>query len=503
MRKSTIQDMHAIAAKKGGKCLSTTYVNSQTKLEWECAKGHHWSAVPASVKSRTWCPQCAGLVAPSLAEMTQFAKSKGGMCLSTEYQNNRTKMKWRCKDGHDWEMNWTHVERGQWCPRCSDMVSERICRKFCEHIFGEKFPKTKPKWLVNARENRMELDGYSEKLKIACEYQGAQHYRRVKIFERTRNFADQLDDDRVKKRLCAEHSIALIEVPHTVSHSQMGHFMLKEAERLGLQPANRHIPAYTELDAFSPSLLKEMQALAKAHNGKCLSMGYVDNHTGLKWQCEEGHIFENTPAHIKGGQWCRKCEGLERGTIEQMHELAKRKGGVCLSKVYVNNRVKLRWRCDEGHEWEAAPSGIKGGDWCARCSGMAKKTIDDMRRLAESHEGKCLSGVYVGVFSPLKWQCKYGHTWEVAPHSMILRKTWCPHCAHNVRLTIEDMHKTAERMGGKCLSTVYVNSQTKLRWRCNKGHEWDAIPNNVRKGQWCPVCGRKKVWETRRKRMKP
>jgi len=47
---------------------------------------------------------------------------------------------------------------------------------------------------------------------------------------------------------------------------------------------------------------------------------------------------------------------------------------------------------------------------------------------------------------------------------------------------------TAEK-GGLCLSTAYVNSKTKLLFRCSEGHEWESIPSNILKGHWCRICG--------------
>lgn len=55
-------------------------------------------------------------------------------------------------------------------------------------------------------------------------------------------------------------------------------------------------------------------------------------------------------------------------------------------------------------------------------------------------------------------------------------------------LTIKDMHLTAEQRNGKCLSQIYVNNYSKLTWQCNVGHVWQAKPNNIRNGQWCPIC---------------
>jgi len=43
---------------------------------------------------------------------------------------------------------------------------------------------------------------------------------------------------------------------------------------------------------------------------------------------------------------------------------------------------------------------------------------------------------------------------------------------------------------GECLSEEYINSQTKLLWRCEAGHEWWARPNSVLKDRkdWCRKC---------------
>ncbi len=56
------------------------------------------------------------------------------------------------------------------------------------------------------------------------------------------------------------------------------------------------------------------------------------------------------------------------------------------------------------------------------------------------------------------------------------------------RLTIEERREIGEKRGGECLSPEYVNAHTKLRWRCEKGHEWEATPNHVKRGSWCPYC---------------
>nr|MBT6353493.1 hypothetical protein [Pelagibacteraceae bacterium] len=56
------------------------------------------------------------------------------------------------------------------------------------------------------------------------------------------------------------------------------------------------------------------------------------------------------------------------------------------------------------------------------------------------------------------------------------------------KLRIEDMHNIAAERNGKCLSTDYINNSIKIKWECAEGHTWEAIPDSVKRGSWCPIC---------------
>ena len=62
-------------------------------------------------------------------------------------------------------------------------------------------------------------------------------------------------------------------------------------------------------------------------------------------------------------------------------------------------------------------------------------------------------------------------------------------------LTIDDMRVIAQTRHGVCLSKRYVNIETKLSWRCVVGHAWRTTPHLVRMGKWCPQCGHQKKSE--------
>jgi len=55
----------------------------------------------------------------TLSDMQQLAKSRGGQCLSKEYTDLKTKMKWKCAFGHEWEATPKLPLTGHWCPKCT------------------------------------------------------------------------------------------------------------------------------------------------------------------------------------------------------------------------------------------------------------------------------------------------------------------------------------------------------------------------------------------------
>jgi hypothetical protein len=156
-----------------------------------------------------------------------------------------------------------------------------------------------------------------------------------------------------------------------------------------------------------------------------------------------------------------------------MRALAERRGGECLSDKYVNNEMKLRWRCAAGHEWEAAPGLVKGGTWCPHCAHVARLSLNAMASIAASQGGRCLSTEYINVATHLSWRCEAGHQWTATAASIRSGK-WCPRCVHNQHLELEAMQRLALRRGGRCLSTMYVNNRQPLLWECKRRHRWKA-----------------------------
>lgn len=120
-KKWTIDDMQQIAAKYGGKCLSTAYESKRKKLSWKCEKGHIWSALPAGIiYNNSWCSICSR-GNTTIQKMREIAAKNNGICLSLKYVGMFHKLQWKCSNDHIWEAKPLDIlVKHKWCPQCSD-----------------------------------------------------------------------------------------------------------------------------------------------------------------------------------------------------------------------------------------------------------------------------------------------------------------------------------------------------------------------------------------------
>ena len=451
-RKQRLDQLRALAESKGGILLSTSYTNNKTKLKWRCEKGHEWQAIPTNVRRGHWCLVCGNerqgrAKAFTVEMMRKVAAKKGGECLSAVYRNTVTKLRWRCQHGHEWESVPGSIlgsggNKGTWCPICAGRLSKK--------------------------------------------------------------------------------------------------------------------------DALS-----ELAKLAVKRGGLLLSTKYRDAHGKLQWRCAKGHEWKAIADGVKRGGWCPVCSGRVPLTLKDMQIAAARYGGKCLSSHYENIDSPLRWRCAEGHEWEADPYPVRSGHWCPVCSQGVSERI--CRAIIERITGAKFSkqrpgwlknsrgnqmeldgyaesmGVAFEYHGPQHYRVlPFFHRGDkhlaLRQQDDALKRKLCrehglalieiphdvPHQGLQKYLTesldrlsgklnlvqnrevidirqldvwnrkrIEEMRAIATARGGKCLSDFYINNNTKLRWHCSKGHEWEAVPGSIKSGSWCGICGDKRAGRKR------
>ncbi len=116
-------------------------------------------------------------------------------------------------------------------PEKKDSKGEVECRNVLEKIFDKPFTKTRPDFLKNEITGgyNLEIDCYNDELKIGVEYNGVQHYKYIPYFHKNKEaFYNQKYRDELKRRMCKDNGIYLIEVPYTVKIENIESYISKE-----------------------------------------------------------------------------------------------------------------------------------------------------------------------------------------------------------------------------------------------------------------------------------
>lgn len=184
--------------------------------------------------------------------------------------------------------------------------------------------------------------------------------------------------------------------------------------------------------------LERLHTLAREQGGQCLAQRYTHRKARYRFRCASGHEWLAIGADIFRGHWCTQCVNIASSKqqrfqdgLARLQAAAEARGGQCLSEAYVNSqKTHYRFRCAQGHEWEAIGQSIFRGSWCSKCARQARKIgIERMQALAEARGGRCLSDTYRTCQDTLQWQCHAGHTWWTKAIT-VMRGCWCPHCAN-------------------------------------------------------------------------
>ncbi len=413
-KKLSIEAMRWAAKQRGGSCLSDTYVNDVTKLKWQCGKGHIWDAKPGNVwYMKTWCPFCAGTNIHrkrhsldthrlSIEEMRTLAKSRGGLCLSDNYVNCYTKLRWQCKKGHLWEATTRSVKhQGGWCPFC--VLRHKTTRK----PFAGKFTIEDARQLAHSKGGKCLSQQYvNSEVKLTWQCATGHIWDAPYYKIRYENWCPVCAGTRRK----SSHN------EHTIIHDKK----------------------YRTINTTNKSL-NEMQQIARQNKGKCLSAFYINTHTELRWQCQDGHIWMASPRAIKFRQkWCPDCPASKYDNaldklrlFKETLEFAKQRGGNCLSTKYAYEHISkdpiLRWQCSKGHTWKKKAQAVKSGNWCPLCV-KAQSFLQKLQQLVQKQGVRCLSTEYFNEAKILRWQCNKGHVWDAPPRKIKTSKKFCPVC---------------------------------------------------------------------------
>lgn len=445
----------------------------------------------------------------SINDCIKYAEFFKGKLLSTEYKYDKD-LEWKCNEGHIFYGKWRSIKQNSsWCPYCKQVSnkSEMICRLYLEEIFGEMFPKTRPNWLKNKQGRQLELDGFCQKLNLAFEHQGIQHYTDISLFSRE-DFSKRLENDKIKSHLCDTRNVKLIVIPELVRLiplDKLREYLQQEFKRLNIIKIinnifdiNTYASYFIENNKTNNNIAIKVKEKCDEKEGICYTKLIINWNQVVNVKCKHNHTWKTTATKLihsnnGKGSWCKECHTQsQRCSILDLILFAHNHGGELISKEYKRADEELLWKCQYKHQFLLSWDQARINMWCSICRPRKRNlTLEFMKNIANQRGGECLSVKYVNIQTPLTWKCGECKTiWDARANSIITKNSWCPKCAGNQKLTIEDMKELAIKMGGKCLSNEYINSREPLEWECGDcGYIWKTRASSVKHdNHWCPNC---------------
>jgi len=185
-----------------------------------------------------------------------------------------------------------------------------------------------------------------------------------------------------------------------------------------------------------------------------------------------------------------------------------------LEHARAGSDVKVWWKCERSHSWEATISSRAIlGRGCPYCTGqrVAPGENDLAHRYPklvtfwdrEKNTPALPERVMPGTHLKYWWRCERGHCWQ-APPSTLIQGSGCPYCAGKKALVGETDLETLrpdlakqwhpEKNGELTPQDVMPGSTKKVWWRCENNHDYQAVIFSRSDGTGCPYCAGRRVW---------
>jgi len=182
------------------------------------------------------------------------------------------------------------------------------------------------------------------------------------------------------------------------------------------------------------------------------------------WKCEQGHEYEVSVYSRVRSNGCKICQKPEKTKNQLATKLANSQSlvdhsphllsewdyskntGIDPEKLSFGSNLKVWWKCENGHSWQASINMRVRGNGCKTCShviGGDKRRLQAVEKAGQSfaqaypellkewdYEKNTLSPDELAPKSGYRaaWRCQYGHTWEATITNRTHNHSNCPEC---------------------------------------------------------------------------
>ncbi len=530
---------------------------SHKKAWWKCSKGHEWEEQIQLRTSGFKCPYCIGKRA--IKGETDFATVHPELLKEWDFSKNTLqpdeilpsiakKVWWKCDKGHEWQASLNHRHRGTGCPICSKESSTSFPETAITYYLG-KCIKVENRKKVYGKE----IDIFIPSLNVGIEYDGMYYHSGKKVRERDDNKTNFLKGKgifliRVKESTFFQYDI-VNNIIYTPIDPKYNYLLNVITTILGILQKKYNLILKVNVDITRDRIkilenfksLKRQNSIQQKNPTLTREWNYEKNNTlapetfdvnsrhKVWWKCDKGHEWEASIYSRNVGNGCPYCSNqkvlIGFNDLSTTHpNIAKewdfeRNGSIKPTDVVSGSDIKVWWKCEKGHRWQVPVKNRTTGSNCPYCANKkVLKGYNDFETWCKNNNFEYLldefdvnknhfseSDITSGSGKKVWWICPKGHSYCTFLTHRTKMKTNCPYCSNKKVLAgFNDLLTTNptlarewnfERNGDVYPTMFTENSTKKVWWKCNEGHEWQAMIGNRNKGRGCPIC-----YQNKRKR---
>lgn len=374
--------------------------------------------------------------------------------LSVIAKGSHTKIRFRCKLGHEFTMSAYNVIQGYWCPFCSR--SKRISKpSLCLYMYLIKYKKCVLEY--NIPGTRLSLDIYIESMKVGIEFDGQRYHH-------------NLDRDFNKDIKCRDLGISVIHI--------------REPKCPPMQGENAYTlssPVYSwkDLDECRYWLCQKLNIRAQEFSFE------------TSWNDVYSYLYNG---RVPNNAYIGICKCRDNDILVSTRQRAESLG-------VSENRIKLEFKCIKcGYRYSVTPYNyIQHHSRCPVCAGHVVNDINSLAHSSIAEEYSAfnvdrIEDVHIRSSKKCIFVCKYRHYYEATAEmrNTAGRNTGCPICSNNITLAgfndLETWYPVMYRMIQDNVAVLPINSKRVLNFKCEIcGTVFASAPINMHKRRhYCP-----------------
>jgi len=238
---------------------------------------------------------------------------------------------------------------------------------------------------------------------------------------------------------------------------------------------------------------KEFEAL----NYNLITDTYKNKLTIITYYCDKGHKNEKPYGISKNIQHrCNICTNNFKYTINDVSEKLNEHGCALISTTYKSG-VPIHYICKNGHENKVHfSSWLRSESKCKTCTINSRKCkYGDVKVFLDKIGFELVTTEQVfdlikhGMTADIiiEFKCDNDH---INKSKFIYLKAGykCSICSNKKKHTIDKVRENMELYDYTLISTEYINSKTKLKFICPKGHIGEMPYGNFLSGNRCGLC---------------